>query len=424
MFALLTGGDYATKGVPGCGASVAYGLAKCGFGDQLIHAVKNIDTDQNLEQFFIDWRASIRLELSTNSKGYLRRREPTLSSTISEEFPDLAVLRLYLDPLVSRQQDIHANWLLKVPSLPGLTRFCSQYLGWDNEDILKKKFKNLIWEGVLLQMIFSVSESDFIPKNLIHIVPYFKPLAMYDHSRRLIVTPNVQAQIMKAARQSRRGKYATMMGPEPQPKLVFSTANLVSSMNRNFNASKKDQLTVWPPEHLLPTLLQEYLHRTDRCLSKPEALDEASQQRGAAQWLKLLEGMENESMEVSGMEHTVMEAKARVHESAEVRSLGFLDLTGDSVDNSGSEHPGGIRWLGFFDLTGEPDAEQSVASSSKLASDETYIDLTMEADDADPEHPSNVQQLGFADLTGEQDAHQAVASSSKFDGACIDLTMD
>ena len=40
LFALLSGGDY-DNGVEGCGAVTALGLAKCGFGDQLLASLKN-----------------------------------------------------------------------------------------------------------------------------------------------------------------------------------------------------------------------------------------------------------------------------------------------------------------------------------------------------------------------------------------------
>jgi holliday junction resolvase YEN1 len=40
LFASLSGGDY-DNGVEGCGAITALGLAKCGFGDQLLASLKD-----------------------------------------------------------------------------------------------------------------------------------------------------------------------------------------------------------------------------------------------------------------------------------------------------------------------------------------------------------------------------------------------
>ena len=42
LYALLAGGDY-SKGVAGCGPVIALGLARCGFGDDLLSAIKNVD---------------------------------------------------------------------------------------------------------------------------------------------------------------------------------------------------------------------------------------------------------------------------------------------------------------------------------------------------------------------------------------------
>lgn len=156
LFALLTGGDYDEVGVPGCGVETAYGLARCGFGDDLVHAIRTIPSQPLLQEFLSRWRESIKQELSLNSRGFLPHRQPALASCISDQFPDLHVLQLYLNPLTSNPDTIQKEWLIKQPLLRNLAEICSERFEWSDEQILKKRFKNGIWEGVLLQMLFSV----------------------------------------------------------------------------------------------------------------------------------------------------------------------------------------------------------------------------------------------------------------------------
>lgn len=62
-----------------------------------------------------------------------------------------------LNPLTSNSDTVQKDWLIKQPLLHSLAEFCSERFEWSDEQILKKKFKNGIWEGALLQMLFSVS---------------------------------------------------------------------------------------------------------------------------------------------------------------------------------------------------------------------------------------------------------------------------
>ncbi|KJA22199.1 hypothetical protein HYPSUDRAFT_139674 [Hypholoma sublateritium FD-334 SS-4] len=154
LFALLTGGDYDEGGVPGCGMETAYGLARCGFGNDLVHAIRTIQSQPVLQKFLSNWRESIKRELS---QGFLPHRQPAVANRISDQFPDLRVLQFYLNPLTSNPDTVQKDWLIKQPLLHNLAEFCSERFEWSDEQILKKKFKNGIWEGALLQMLFSVS---------------------------------------------------------------------------------------------------------------------------------------------------------------------------------------------------------------------------------------------------------------------------
>ena len=51
--AIMSGGDY-SKGTLGCGFSISSALARCGFGDSLLHAFNNM-ASKDLETYMEQW---------------------------------------------------------------------------------------------------------------------------------------------------------------------------------------------------------------------------------------------------------------------------------------------------------------------------------------------------------------------------------
>jgi len=161
LISLFAGGDY-DDGILGCGVETAHALAKCGYGDQLLAAVQNMN-DNNLKEFLICWRESIQDELSSNSQGHLSSRQPFLATKIDDTFPKKLVLNLYVNPVTSWSfpQNIPDKtlWRLKEPDIPNLVQFCAEKFNWNTEAVLKDKFQKYLWEGVFLQMLYSASLS-------------------------------------------------------------------------------------------------------------------------------------------------------------------------------------------------------------------------------------------------------------------------
>ena len=160
MFALLCGGDY-DEGIVGCGAATAHGLARCGFGDQLIKAVETLG-DEELLEFLKEWRRQLCLELINNHRNFLTQQQPHIATLVTDTFPDLRILDLYCRPFTSwtlpaqNVPDGH-SWVTREPDLHGLAVFCSDKFDWEDEVTLKLNFaRKEIWGGAVLQMLYSV----------------------------------------------------------------------------------------------------------------------------------------------------------------------------------------------------------------------------------------------------------------------------
>ena len=98
LVAMMSGGDYITEGIPGCGPKLACEAARAGFGDELCNLDRN-DTDAlNV------WREKLRHEIRTNESKHFRQKRPAL--TIPDTFPDQKVLRYYTHPCISAPDKI------------------------------------------------------------------------------------------------------------------------------------------------------------------------------------------------------------------------------------------------------------------------------------------------------------------------------
>lgn len=155
MFALLSGGDYAA-GLEGCGALTAHGLAKCGFGDELLKAFNTLDA-ADLSEFLVSWVADIHDELISNSQGFLPSRRPALAASIPPDFPPLNVVNFYVRPETSTS--LPSDWKPREIRLNKLASFGVNYLGWMEATALRKTFHSNVWAGVFLQMLISVRPS-------------------------------------------------------------------------------------------------------------------------------------------------------------------------------------------------------------------------------------------------------------------------
>ncbi|KAJ7817387.1 PIN domain-like protein, partial [Mycena olivaceomarginata] len=162
LLAILGGGDYDTVGLAGCGSHIALALAHCGFGDSLLQASENM-AEAELEEFLIQWREDLRTELATNSRGFLRSKQNTLSTKIPETFPSLRVLSLYVQPTTSWSNGFVPpatdKWIVKLPALPELAVYCNKEFGW-NPAAIAEKFRRLIFSGLCtrrLTMVFFYS---------------------------------------------------------------------------------------------------------------------------------------------------------------------------------------------------------------------------------------------------------------------------
>ncbi|TFY81078.1 hypothetical protein EWM64_g2931 [Hericium alpestre] len=180
LIGLLSGGDYHQAGLPRCGPSIAHGLAKCGFGDQLLEAVRSKPEDQ-LTRFFDRWREDVRQELRTNSKGHLGSKKPSLAKAVPDDFPDVEILLSYANPITSendasaKRTHTRPTWE-REPDLGKIAHLCEVHFEWGLKDIIIKRFRTVLWPSAVLRILRrAVLESDKSGNENVHDDPLRTP---------------------------------------------------------------------------------------------------------------------------------------------------------------------------------------------------------------------------------------------------------
>jgi Holliday junction resolvase YEN1 len=157
LIGLLSGGDYHQAGLPRCGPGIAHGLAKCGFGDELLGAAQSLSRNE-LSDFLTMWREDLRSELRTNAHGHLGSKKPSLAKAVPDSFPDIDVLLLYTNPIISatdaivRRTHTPPRWEHE-PDLGKLAHICELRFEWGLKDVLIKRFRTIIWPGIILRAL-------------------------------------------------------------------------------------------------------------------------------------------------------------------------------------------------------------------------------------------------------------------------------
>jgi holliday junction resolvase YEN1 len=139
LIALMSGGDYITEGIPGCGIKVACEAARAGYGNSLCK-ISRSDSD-GLQA----WREKLVHEINTNESKHFRVKHKTLR--IPDDFPNREVLGYYTHPVVSSASKIQRlkeeiEWDGEV-DIPGLRLFVAEVFDWTYKTGAKKFIRGL-----------------------------------------------------------------------------------------------------------------------------------------------------------------------------------------------------------------------------------------------------------------------------------------
>ncbi|RDW68397.1 hypothetical protein BP5796_09054 [Coleophoma crateriformis] len=139
LVALMSGGDYDTDGIPGCGIKVACEAARAGFGRSLCRISRS-------DLAALDaWRQNLMHELETNESKFFRSKHKSIK--IPQDFPDKEILGLYTHPVVSTASKIvrlREEILWDEPvDVQSLREWVAESFGWRYKSGAKKFIRGL-----------------------------------------------------------------------------------------------------------------------------------------------------------------------------------------------------------------------------------------------------------------------------------------
>ncbi|KXN86679.1 hypothetical protein AN958_09763 [Leucoagaricus sp. SymC.cos] len=155
LIGIMSGGDY-EGGLERCGIATAHALARCGFGDTLFDAARNL-TREDLVAFLDNWRQELRHELKTNSRGLMARKALSLAKSLPDTFPNIDVLLSYVTPVTSESlghegSNPKITWS-KEPNVAALASACELFFEWGYKEAIIKRFRTVIWPGTVLRIL-------------------------------------------------------------------------------------------------------------------------------------------------------------------------------------------------------------------------------------------------------------------------------
>ena len=126
---------------------------------------------------------------------------------------------------------------------------------------LKYAMSAEVWEGVFLQMLYSVRELSSISKSYpTDKGPWFifQNYVIYSKMAKRLATPNRYARILEAKRIQPTADGNPQGNPEPR--LLVSVDNFTRLMSPSIRTDNLEPMMVWVPEAFLPTSLIEELN--------------------------------------------------------------------------------------------------------------------------------------------------------------------
>ncbi|KAG6908152.1 hypothetical protein DXG01_005913 [Tephrocybe rancida] len=159
VVALLAGGDHSSSICP---IRLAVELAHTGLGRALVKGLRRAHGNASTQRFLRRWRQTLVEELRHNASGCLSRRHPIMAQSIPINFPSIAVISAYRDPLRTQLSEANPGAPLapaRSLDLSRLARFVDTYLAAGDPDGMYRLFCTHVFPGVAMQQLMNAALS-------------------------------------------------------------------------------------------------------------------------------------------------------------------------------------------------------------------------------------------------------------------------
>jgi Holliday junction resolvase YEN1 len=141
------------QGLPGCGPKAASALSAFGFGDSLCTSARALSRFE-FSRYLAEWRDDVRSFLQTDPLDTLGSRRPALADSITDNFPNIDIVYLYIYPLTSSAAKIATlGSRQSPPDIVQVTRLCELYFEWAVPATIFAKFDKGLFAAVVMSAL-------------------------------------------------------------------------------------------------------------------------------------------------------------------------------------------------------------------------------------------------------------------------------
>lgn len=147
----------------GCGITTAARIAQTSLAPALFEATRDLSTVA-LSNFLKGWCQQLWSELAYNKQNMLKHAYPAIASRITNDFPSVDTLQLYVHPCTSwtqgsSHQISRERWVSCSLKLPALGALCERFFAWEAPHQILDCFGQSIWSGVCSRYLMQVSNN-------------------------------------------------------------------------------------------------------------------------------------------------------------------------------------------------------------------------------------------------------------------------
>ncbi|KAF7306335.1 hypothetical protein MIND_00424700 [Mycena indigotica] len=127
-------------------------LVDSGLGVRLCDAVRG-QSRETIESLLVDWRKELISFLHRQSNVNSRSLANKIGN-LGKSFPNIDLLISCVDPLTSSSPNVTVvkGPLAAEPNLGTIAAVCERYFEWGYRDLLIKRFRSLLWPGIVLRI--------------------------------------------------------------------------------------------------------------------------------------------------------------------------------------------------------------------------------------------------------------------------------
>jgi holliday junction resolvase YEN1 len=120
-----------------------------------------MSSSDDVTVFLTTWRSTLATELEMNQSGLLGKWRPHMAQAIPSDFPDIDIIRLYVDPLSSLHSGVNVAVPACAPDVVHLARFVEDNFVWGNLLRILKSFSTSVFPGLALcELVDAAKEMD------------------------------------------------------------------------------------------------------------------------------------------------------------------------------------------------------------------------------------------------------------------------